>query len=455
MSGPPPEAGAPITDERELVAWLERGCKRPEDFRIGTEHEKFGFHWDTLRPLAYDEPGGIRDLLEGLARGFGWTRILEGEHVIALRKDGAGISLEPGGQFELSGAPLAHLHETCCEVHRHLDELRTVAEPLGVGMLGIGFQPKWRREEIPWMPKGRYAVMRRYMPRRGGHGLDMMLRTCTIQVNLDFADEADMVLKFRVGMALQPVATAIFANSPFADGRPTGYLSYRAFVWGDTDPDRCGFLPFVFEPGFGFERYVRYALDVPMYFVYRGGRYIDVAGCSFRDFLAGRLPGLEGLRPTLADFEAHLTTIFTDVRLKHYLEMRGADGGPWREICGVPALWTGILYHRPSLEAAWALCRDWTPEEHLQLRRDVPRLALAAPFRRGTVRDLARAMVELAREGLRARSVTDLDGNDERQYLRRVEEIVESGRTPAEEKLERYHGAWGGSVDPLFHEYAY
>ncbi len=455
MSGPPPETGAPITDERELVAWLERGAKPRAAFRIGTEHEKFGFHWDTLRPLAYEEPGGVRDLLEGLARGFGWEPVMEGDHVIALRKHGASVSLEPGGQFELSGAPLAHLHETCCEVHRHLDELRTVAEPLGVGMLGIGFQPKWRREDIPWMPKGRYAIMRRYMPRRGGHGLDMMLRTCTIQVNLDFADEADMVLKFRVGMALQPIATAIFANSPFADGRPTGYLSYRAFVWSDTDPDRCGLLPFVFEPGFGFERYVRYALDVPMYFVYRGGRYIDVAGASFRDFMAGRLPGLEGERPTLADFEAHLTTIFTDVRLKHYLEMRGADGGPWREICGVPAFWTGLLYHRPSLEAAWELCRDWTLEEHLQLRRDVPRLALATPFRGGTVGELARTLVELAREGLRARSITDLDGNDERQYLQRVEEIVVSGRTPAEEKLEKFYGPWGGSVDPLFHEYAY
>ncbi|GBD41208.1 Glutamate--cysteine ligase EgtA [bacterium HR39] len=455
MSGPPPEGGEPVTELSQLVAYLESGAKPPEHFRIGTEHEKFGFHWDDLRPLAYDEPGGVRDLLMGLARGFGWQPVYEGANVIALSRDGASVSLEPGGQFELSGAPLLHLHETCREVHRHLDEVRTVAEPLGVGMLGIGFQPKWRREEIPWMPKARYAIMRRYMPTRGGHGLDMMLRTCTIQVNLDYADEADMVLKFRVGMALQPIATAIFANSPFADGRPTGYLSYRAFVWTDTDPDRCGLLPFVFEDGFGYERYVEYALDVPMYFVYRGGRYIDVAGRSFRDFLAGRLPELPGERPTIADFEAHLTTIFTDVRLKRYLEMRGADGGPWKEICGVPALWTGLFYHRPSLEAAWELCRDWTLEEHLRLRRDVPKYALNAPFRRGTVRDVAREMVRLAAEGLKARSFTDLDGNDERQYLQRVTEIVESGRTPAEEKLERYYGPWGESVDPVFYEYAY
>ncbi len=455
MSGPPAGKGEPVSDRRQLVAYLEQGCKPPGDFRIGTEHEKFAFRWRDLRPLAYEEPGGIRDLLMGLARGFGWRVIEEDGRPIALEQGRARITLEPGGQLELAGAPLLHLHETCAEVHTHLEQVRTIAEPLGVGLLGLGFQPKWRREDIPWMPKGRYAIMRRYMPRVGRLGLDMMLRTCTIQVNLDFASEADMVRKFRAAMALQPVVTALFANSPFRDGRPSGYLSYRSHVWSDTDPDRCGLLPFVFEEGMGFERYVDYVLDVPMYFVYRDGRYIDVAGHPFRLFLEGKLPGFEGEVATLSDFADHLTTIFTDVRLKHYLEMRGADGGPWRELCGLPALWTGLLYHPPSLDAALELCRDWTLEDHRYLRREVPRRALAVRFRGRTLREWALDLLEIASAGLKARSYTDLDGNDERQYLARLFEIAQSGRTPAEEKLERYHGPWRESVDPLFREYAY
>ncbi len=455
MSGPPVEGGEPVTDRRQLVAYLEAGCKPEADFRIGTEHEKFGFHKDTLRPLAYEEPGGIRALLEGLAARFGWEIVREGDNPVALRQGGASVTLEPGGQLELSGAPVEDIHATCCEVHTHLEQVRQVAEPLGVGMLGMGFQPKWRREEIPWMPKGRYAIMRRWMPKRGGHGLDMMLRTCTIQVNLDFADEADMVKKFRVGLALQPVATALFANSPFADGRPTGYLSYRSHVWNDTDPDRCGILPFVFEAGMGFERYVDYVLDVPMYFVYRDGRYIDAAGQSFRDFLAGRLPALPGEVPTLADWADHLTTVFTEVRLKRYIEMRGADGGRWQKLCGLPALWTGLLYHRPSLDAAWDLCRDWTLEEHRYLRREVPRLGLKTPFRGRTLRDIALEVLALADSGLSARNRVGVAGHDETYYLANLWRIAGTGVTPAEEKLAKFHGRWGGSVDPVFREYAY
>ena len=455
MSGPPVEGGEPVTDRRQLVAYLEAGCKPEADFRIGTEHEKFGFHKDTLRPLAYGEPGGIRALLEGLAARFGWEIVREGDNPVALRQGGASVTLEPGGQLELSGAPVEDIHATCCEVHTHLEQVRQVAEPLGVGMLGMGFQPKWRREEIPWMPKGRYAIMRRWMPKRGGHGLDMMLRTCTIQVNLDFADEADMVKKFRVGLALQPVATALFANSPFADGRPTGYLSYRSHVWNDTDPDRCGILPFVFEAGMGFERYADYVLDVPMYFVYRHGRYIDAAGQSFRDFLAGRLPALPGEVPTLADWADHLTTVFTEVRLKRYIEMRGADGGRWQKLCGLPALWTGLLYHRPSLDAAWDLCRDWTLEEHQYLRREVPRLGLKTPFRGRTLRDIALEVLALADSGLSARNRVGVAGHDETYYLANLWRIAGTGVTPAEEKLAKFHGRWGGSVDPVFREYAY
>ncbi len=455
MSAPPQAKGEPITDRRQLIEDLEAGCKPPTAWRIGTEHEKFGYTLDDLRPLPYASERSIAALLTGLAERFGWEPVLENGNPIALTRDGASITLEPGGQFELSGAPLETIHQTCCEVHEHLDQVKAVAEPLGIGMLGMGFQPKWRREEIPWMPKGRYRIMRAYMPKKGRLGLDMMLRTCTIQVNLDFASEADMVKKFRVGLAWQPVATALFANSPFTDGRPNGFLSYRSHVWTDTDPDRCGILPFVFEDGMGFERYVEYVLDVPMYFVYRDGKYIDASGQSFRDFLAGRLPALPGERPTTTDWADHLTTLFPEVRLKRYLEMRGADGGPWRSLCALPALWVGLLYDEASLDAAWDLVKDWTIEDHHYLRSEVPRHALHTPFRGGTVQDLARRMLELAEAGLKARARRDWTGDDERHYLAVLWETAESGRTPAEEKLDLYHGRWNGSVDPLFIEFAY
>jgi glutamate--cysteine ligase len=455
MSAPPQATGAPITDRRQLIEFLEGGCKPKPEWRIGTEHEKFGYTHDDLRPLPYEGERGIRALLEGLAREFGWATVTEHGRPIALQKEGASVTLEPGGQFELSGRPVKTLHETCREVHEHLDQVRAVAAPLGIGMLGLGFQPKWRREDIPWMPKGRYRIMRAYMPKKGTLGLDMMLRTCTIQTNLDFASEADMVKKFRVGLAWQPVATALFANSPFTEGAPNGFLSYRSHVWTDTDPDRCGILPFVFEDGMGFERYVDYALDVPMYFVYRAGEYIDAAGQSFRDFLQGRLPALPGEAPTLSDWSDHLTTIFTEVRLKRFLEMRGADGGPWRSLCALPALWVGLLYHQATLDAAWDRVKDWTLQDHEYLRAEVPRQGLRTPFRGGTVQDLAKEMLALADAGLTGRAEDDWFGQDERQFLTALRGIAESGRTPAEEKLELFHGRWRGSVDPIFAEFAY
>jgi glutamate--cysteine ligase len=455
MSAPPEAKGEPITDDRQLVEYLEAGCKPKADWRIGTEHEKFGYTHDDLRPLPYEGERSVRALLEGLAARYDWRPILEDGRPIALQRGRANITLEPGGQFELSGAPVKTLHETCCEVHEHLDQVRTVAAPLGIGMLGMGFQPKWRREDIPWMPKGRYRIMRAYMPKKGRLGLDMMLRTCTIQVNLDFASEADMVKKFRVGLALQPVATALFANSPFTEGRPNGFLSYRSHIWTDTDPDRSGILPFVFEPGIGFERYVDYALDVPMYFVYRDGRYIDASGQSFRDFLKGRLPALPGETPTLTDWNDHLTTLFPEVRLKRFLEMRGADGGPWRNLCALPALWVGVLYHDAPLDEAYEWTRDWTLKEHAHLRAEVPRRGLATPFRGGTVRDLARRMLDLADLGLKRRAEEDWAGQDERQFLTALRGIAESGRTPAEGVLELYHGRWAGRVEPVFSELAY
>ena len=449
------EAPAPaIEDVRELVAYIEAGVTPRAEWRIGSEHEKFGFDLATLRPIPYDGDHGVRAMLEGLRR-FGWAPIMEQGNVIALSQDGASVSLEPGGQFELSGAPLATLHETCDEVHIHLAQVREVAEELGIGFLGLGFNPKWRREDVFVMPKGRYDIMRRYMPSKGGHGLDMMLRSCTVQVNLDFESEADMVLKLRASLALQPIATAIFANSPFTENRPNGYLSFRSMIWTDTDPDRCGMLPFVFDAGFGFEPYVEYALDVPMYFVYRDATYIDASGQSFRDFLAGRLPALPGERPSLADWEDHLTTIFPEVRLKRYLEMRGADAGPWGQLCALPALWVGLLYDPPTLAAAWDLVKDWTAEEREYLRVETPKQALATPFRGGAVGDIAAEVLALARAGLRARGHLSSSGLDETQYLEPLEPIIAERRTQAEVLLEFYHGAWAGSVDPVYTERAY
>ena len=447
------EADAPPATKAELVEYLEAGSRPQAAWRIGTEHEKFGFDKADLRPLPYDGPRGIGAMLEGLRR-FGWAPVREGENVIALRQDGQSVTLEPGGQLELSGAPLETLHQTCDEVHDHLNQVRTVADELDVAFMGSGFQPKWRRDDMPVMPKGRYGIMRAYMPKRGDLGLDMMLRTCTVQVNLDFASEADMVRKFRVGLALQPIATALFANSPFTEGRPNGYLSYRSHIWTDTDPDRCGDLPFVFEDGMGFERYADYVLDAPMYFVYRDG-YVDAAGQSFRDFLDGRLPALLGALPGMRDWEDHLTTVFPEVRLKRYLAMRGADGGPWRRLCALPALWTGLLYDGSGLDAAWDLVKDWSPEERAELRAEVPRTGLATRLRDRTVKEIAGEAVAIAEEALRRRAGVDRFGDDEAHFLDPIRATLDSGKTPAEELLDAYHGRWAGSVDPLFAEHQY
>ncbi|MBE5316377.1 MAG: glutamate--cysteine ligase [Xanthomonadales bacterium] len=454
MSSPSSAPGSRIESKQQLIEDLAAGNKPPEDWRIGTEHEKFGFRLSDLRPPTYEGPQGIRAVLEGLAQ-FGWTPVLEGGHLIALKKDGASVTLEPAGQLELSGAPLENLHQTCRETAGHLGELKIVSDRLGIGFFGMGFQPKWTREDMPWMPKGRYKIMREYMPKVGGLGLDMMTRTCTVQVNLDFASEADMVKKFRVSLALQPIATALFADSPFREGQPNGFLSYRSHIWTDTDPDRTGMLDFVFEDGFGFERYVDYLLDVPMYFVYREGRYIDAAGLSFRDFLRGELSVLPGEKPTLSDWGDHLTTAFPEVRLKRYLEMRGADGGPWSRLCALPALWTGLLYDDTALDAAWDLVRDFSMEERNALRDGVPRQALKLPFRNSKVLELARETLKIAAHGLQRRARLNCNGVDERIYLESLIEIVDSGQTAAERKLERFHREWGGSVDPLFREYAY
>jgi glutamate--cysteine ligase len=454
MSAPPKAGGAPITGKRQLVEYFEQGCKPKSDWRIGTEHEKFVFDLKTLRTVSYEQPNGIGALLRGLQR-FGWQPVEEHGNVIALAMEGCSITLEPGGQFELSGAPLRSIHETCTEVGRHLSQVKEVGGELGIGLLGMGMNPKWPRADTPWMPKDRYKIMRRQMERKGKLGIDMMMRTCTVQANLDFASEADMVKKLRVSLALQPIATALFADSPFTDGKPNGFMSFRSHVWTDTDPDRCGTLPFAFESGMGFERYVDYMLDVPMYFVYRDGEYIDVAGQSFRDFLKGKLPGLPGEIPTMGDWSDHVTTAFPEVRLKRYLEMRGADGGPWDRLCALPALWVGLLYDDQALDAAWDLVKDWTPEEHALLRSDVPKLALRMHFRDRKLQQWALDTIAIARAGLQRRAALDKIGGDESGFLNVLQEIAESGKCPAEEKLELYNSRWNRSVDPVFSEFAY
>jgi len=442
----------PLTADM-LAAHLAEGCKPESQFRVGAEHEKFVFRHGSNTTVPY-EPEGIKALMTGLMQ-FGWKGVYEGETLIALERDKANISLEPAGQFELSGAPLETIHEICAETRSHLEEAKAVADPLNIGFLGLGFAPTWTRAECPVMPKGRYVIMRNYMPKVGGKGLDMMLRTCTVQANLDFSSEADMIEKFRTSLALQPIATALFANSPFVEGRPSGLLSSRANVWTDTDPDRTGMLRFVFEDGFNFETYARYALDVPMYFVKRADRYIDVSGQSFRAFMAGELPGLPGERPTINDWSDHLTTLFPEVRLKQYLEMRGSDSGPTSRICALPALWTGIFYDKAALAAAWDLCKHWKPESREQLRLDAVRVGLKADIEGRSARDVAVDMVAIAKEGLKRRARLGAGGADETGFLSELEEIADSGVTPAERLLELYHGPWKGDVSHAFEDLAY
>jgi glutamate--cysteine ligase len=442
----------PIERREQLVAPMQAGEKAPERWRIGTEHEKLVFRHADHRAPSYDEPGGIRDILLALCE-FGWQPIEEQGKVIALSGADGNVSLEPAGQLELSGAPLDNLHLTCAETGRHLEQVKAVGERFGVGFLGLGMWPDKTRAELPVMPKGRYAIMLNHMPRVGSLGLDMMLRTCTIQTNLDYASEADMAKKFRTSLALQPLATALFANSPFTEGKPNGMLSYRSHIWSDTDPHRTGMLPFVFEDGFGYERYVDYMLDVPMYFVFRDGKYIDAAGQSFRDFMVGKLPALPGELPTASDWIDHLSTAFPEVRLKSFLEMRGADGGPWNRICALPALWVGLLYDGAALDAAWDLVKGWSMEERETLRNAVPRLALDAPIGPGTtLRDIAGEVLAIARAGLSARARLDAAGDNEVGYLEPLGEIVASGKVPAQRLLDKFHGDWAGDISRVYEE---
>ncbi len=443
----------PVIERREqLISVFENGEKPADRWKIGTEHEKFVYATSDHHAPTYEEKSGIHTLLIGLTR-YGWEPVYEGENIIALSGADGTISLEPAGQLELSGAPLDTLHETCAETARHLEQVRYVGDQLGLGFLSLGMWPDKTRGELPIMPKGRYEIMLRHMPRVGSMGLDMMLRTCTIQVNLDYSSEARMAKMFRTSLALQPLATALFANSPFTEGRPNGMLSYRSHIWSDTDPQRTGMLPFVFEDGFGYERYADYALDVPMYFVFRDGKYIDASGHSFRDFLDGKLSVLPGEKPRLADWEDHLSTAFPEVRMKSFLEMRGADGGPHDRICALPALWVGLLYDDTALDAAWDVVKDWSMDERQVLRDSVPRLGFDAPIGGGrTLRAIAGEVLDIARLGLDNRGKLDGAGNSEAGYLAPLYDVVAKGKTHAEQMLDRYHGEWGGEVSRVYAE---
>ena len=443
----------PVIENREqLISVFEAGEKPPERWRIGTEHEKFVYNRRDHHAPSYEEKGGIHTLLIGLTR-YGWEPVFEGDNIIALAGADGTISLEPAGQLELSGAPLENLHETCAETGRHLEQVKYVGDLLGLGFLGLGMWPDKTRAELPIMPKGRYGIMLNHMPRVGTMGLDMMLRTCTIQVNLDYSSEARMAKMFRTSLALQPLATALFANSPFTEGKPNGMLSYRSHIWSDTDPARTGMLPFVFEDGFGYERYADYALDVPMYFVFRDGKYIDAAGHSFRDFLDGRLSVLPGEKPRVTDWEDHLSTAFPEVRMKSFLEMRGADGGPWGRICALPALWVGLLYDDSALDAAWDIVKDWSMDERQILRDSVPRLGLDAPIGGGrALRAIAGEVLDIARMGLTNRARLDGAGNNETGYLAALDDVVAKGKTHAEQMLDKYHGEWAGDVSRVYAE---
>jgi glutamate--cysteine ligase len=453
----PQSGGIPLEHHNQLAQYLADGCKPKSDWRIGTEHEKFGYDKAGLNPLPYNGFCGIKAMLEGLREGFGWNPVEEDGNIIGLTKGGANVSLEPGGQLELSGAPLETIHETCDEVNSHLKEVKHIADKIGAGFIGLGAAPIWTHEQMPLMPKGRYKLMDRYMGNVGTHGTQMMRRTCTVQVNLDFGSEADMVQKFRVALALQPVATALFANSPFFDGRENNHKSWRSRIWRNLDDARTGMLPFVFEDGMGFERYAQYALDVPMYFVYRDGKYIDALGMSFRDFMKGELPALPGEIPLESDWADHLTTCFPEVRIKKFMEMRGADGGPWRRLCALPAFWVGLLYDQTSLDAAWDVCKAWNVETREAFRVAASTDGMTAEVDGKRMMDLARECIGISKAGLLARCKQGNGGlvPDETHFLNALEEVVETGSSPACEMVRKYRNEWGGDLSKIYEEYSY
>ena len=453
----PQSGGGLIEHYGQLAEYLNAGCKPKEDWKIGTEHEKFGYVKDSFAPLPYDGRCSIKAMLQGLRDTYNWSEILEGGNIIGLTKEGANVSLEPGGQLELSGAPLDSIHETCDEVNHHLSEVRDIANKIGAGFLGLGAAPEWSHEEMPMMPKGRYKLMTDYMGRVGTHGTQMMYRTCTVQVNLDFSSEEDMIKKMRVGLALQPVATALFANSPFFEGKLNNHKSWRSRVWRDLDEDRTGMLPFVFEQDFGFDAWTEYVLDVPMYFVYRDGKYIDALGQSFRDFLKGKLPALPGEKPKISDWADHLTTVFPEARVKQFIEMRGADGGPWRRLCALPAFWVGLMYDQDSLDSAWDICKTWDASTREEMRIAASEDGVSANVNGISMLSLAKELVDISRSGLKNRARSGNGGlvPDECHFLNSIEEVIETGKSPACDLIDKYENEWGKDLKNIYKEYSY
>ena len=453
----PQSGGGLIESYGQLAEYLRAGCKPIKDWKIGTEHEKFGFVNDNFLPLPYDGQCSIKAMLEGLRDKYNWSEILEENNIIGLTKDGANVSLEPGGQLELSGAPLDSIHETCDEVNQHLKEVKSIADDLGASFFGLGAAPEWSHEDMPMMPKGRYKLMTDYMGRVGTHGTQMMYRTCTVQVNLDFSSEQDMIKKMRVGLALQPIATALFANSPFFEGKLVNHKSWRSRIWRDLDEDRTGMLPFVFEEGFGFEAWTEYVLDVPMYFVYRDGKYIDALGQSFRDFLNGKLPALPGERPKISDWADHLTTVFPEARVKQFIEMRGADGGPWRKLCALPAFWVGLMYDQNSLDSAWDICKNWDANTREEMRVAASEEGIAANTNGISLLDLARELIDISRAGLKNRARPGNGGlvPDECHFLNAIEEVIETGKSPACELIDKYNNEWQKDLKNVYRDCAY
>ena len=453
----PQSGGGLIESYGQLAEYLRAGCKPIKDWKIGTEHEKFGFVNDNFLPLPYDGQCSIKAMLEGLRDKYNWSEILEENNIIGLTKDGANVSLEPGGQLELSGAPLDSIHETCDEVNQHLKEVKSIADDLGASFFGLGAAPEWSHEDMPMMPKGRYKLMTDYMGRVGTHGTQMMYRTCTVQVNLDFSSEQDMIKKMRVGLALQPIATALFANSPFFEGKLINHKSWRSRIWRDLDEDRTGMLPFVFEEGFGFEAWTEYVLDVPMYFVYRDGKYIDALGQSFRDFLNGKLPALPGERPKISDWADHLTTVFPEARVKQFIEMRGADGGPWRKLCALPAFWVGLMYDQNSLDSAWDICKNWDANTREEMRIAASEEGIAANTNGLSLLDLARELLDISRVGLKNRARPGNGGlvPDECHFLNAIEEVIETGKSPACELIDKYNNEWQKDLKNVYRDCAY
>ena len=453
----PQSGGGRIENRNQLIEYLASGCKPKSDWRIGTEHEKFGYCKETLLPIPYSGDRSVLAILKGLEREFGWAPITENNNLIGLSKNGANVSLEPGGALELSGAQVQTVFQTCDEVNEHLSQVKSIADKLNIGFIGLGAAPHWKHHEMSMMPKGRYKLMSEYMDQVGTMGKSMMFRTCTVQVNLDYSSEADMVQKMRVALALQPVATALFSNSPFFDGKLTGHKSWRSRIWRSLDAQRTGLLPFVFNESFGFESWVEYALDVPMYFVYRDGHYINALGQSFRDFMKGQLSALPGELPTLDDWADHLTTIFPEARLKKFIEMRGADAGQWHRLCALPAFWVGICYDQSSLDAAWDIVKNWDEDDRENLRVAAAKDGLNGSVGNKKLIDLAKETVQISENGLAKRAKASCNGlhSDESLFLESLKENIEKRKSSADELLEKYHGSWNRDLTKIFEEYSY